>query len=328
MEWNLIYKIFGLLFFSELAYFKVADRLNIIDKPNKRSSHERITLLGGGVVFYFGVLLYSIWFNVPYHWYFAGLTLLAGISFLDDIRPIPSKIRLVFHFAAMMLMFQEWGLFSGTPLWYILAGLIFCTGIINAYNFMDGINGLTGVYSFVIILVLEYINTQIVHFIDSAYLGTVLISLAVFIFFNFRKNAKCFAGDVGSVGIAFIILFALGKLILVTKDPSYLIVLAVYGVDTILTIVHRIMLKENILEAHRKHAYQLMANELKMPHVLVSSIYAAVQALIIAGYFIFTDFRWLYFACVIAVLSIAYVIFMRKYFKIHVKAIEAKQSHS
>ncbi len=320
MESTLIFKVFGvLLFLAELIYFKIADRLNIIDKPNQRSSHDRITLLGGGVVFYFGVLLYSIWFGVPHQWFLAGLTLIAGISFLDDIRPIRSSVRLVFHFAAMLLMFNEWGLFSDFPLWYVLIALVFCTGVINAFNFMDGINGITGAYSFVVLLVLSFINKQVVDFIDHDYLYTVLIAVAVFNFFNFRKNAKCFAGDVGAVGIAFIILFALGKLMLATGDFSYIVILAVYGVDSVLTIIHRLMLRENIFDAHRKHAYQIMANELKLPHVVVSSFYAAMQALVIGGYFVFFENRWAYIAVVISLLCVAYVLFMKKFFYLHLQ---------
>ena len=296
MESTLIFKVFGvLLFLAELIYFKIADRLNIIDKPNQRSSHDRITLLGGGVVFYFGVLLYSIWFGVPHQWFLAGLTLIAGISFLDDIRPIRSSVRLV------------------------LIALVFCTGVINAFNFMDGINGITGAYSFVVLLVLSFINKQVVDFIDHDYLYTVLIAVAVFNFFNFRKNAKCFAGDVGAVGIAFIILFALGKLMLATGDFSYIVILAVYGVDSVLTIIHRLMLRENIFDAHRKHAYQIMANELKLPHVVVSSFYAAMQALVIGGYFVFFENRWAYIAVVISLLCVAYVLFMKKFFYLHLQ---------
>ena len=118
-----------------------------------------------------------------------------------------------------------------------------------------------------------YIN-QKENFIDNNFLIVTTLSVLVFCFFNFRKKAKCFAGDVGAVCIAFIILFALGRLILQTNDVTYLMLLGLYGVDTVLTIIHRIMLHENLGEAHRKHAYQLMANELKIPHVIAKKISA------------------------------------------------------
>lgn len=304
-----------LLFACELIYFKIADRFNIIDKPNQRSSHTRITLRGGGVIFYIGMLLYAFFYGFNYPWFLAGLTLIAGISFVDDIRPLSSKIRLIFHFSAMMLMFYQWGLIE-MPWWYIVVALIFCTGIINAYNFMDGINGITGGYSLVVLASLTYINHSVIEFMDPNLLITALLSVIVFNFFNFRTKAKCFAGDVGSVAIAFIILFALGALILKTENLSYIMLLAVYGVDSILTIIHRIMLKENIMEPHRKHAYQLLANELKIKHIQVSALYMLLQLLISFG-LIVSSSPYLYSLLVILVMSAGYITFKRKYYHLH-----------
>lgn len=299
-----------------LAYFRLAAHFNIIDKPNQRSSHTGIIIRGGGIVFYLGVLFYSLFQGFPYPWFLAGITLIAGISFADDIRPVASRIRLVFHFAAMLLMFYQWGLFAGMPLWYLLLALVFCTGIINAYNFMDGINGITGGYSLVVLGALAFINRQ-QPFTDAAFLYIALLSVLIFNFFNFRKKARCFAGDVGSVSIAFIILFALGQLIIATHDLSYIVLLLVYGVDSVLTIVHRLMLHENIFEAHRKHAYQLMANELKISHVKVSLLYMLLQGLIIAGFLWLFDYKWLYFGAVLLTLSAAYLWFQHTYFHLH-----------
>ena len=201
-----------------------------------------------------------------------ALTLITFISFVDDIRSTSQSLRLVFHFTAMAFMFYQWGLFS-LSWWWIIIALIICTGIINAYNFMDGI---TGGYSLVILGALAYINSEITMFVEPALINTVLCSVLVFCFFNFRKKAKCFAGDVGSVSVAFILLFLIGRLIIKTEDFSWIILLSVYGVDSVLTITHRLMLHENIGLPHRKHMYQLMANELKMSHVVVSFIYMVV----------------------------------------------------
>ena len=119
-------------------------------------------------------------------------------------------------------------------------------------------------------------------FVEDSFLVVVLLSVLVFSFFNFRPRgkAKCFAGDVGRVGIAFILLFAIGMLIVKTGDITWLVFLLVYGVDGCLTICHRILLHEKLGEAHRKHAYQLMANELKMSHPLVSCIYMFLQLVV------------------------------------------------
>ena len=305
-----------LLFFAELFYFRIADKCNIIDKPNERSSHTRITLRGGGIIFYFGVLAYFLTNHFEYPWFMLALTLITFISFVDDIRSTSQALRLVFHFSAMALMFYQWGLFS-LPWWTILVALIICTGIINAYNFMDGINGITGGYSLIILVALAYINREIVSFVEQELIVTVLCSVLVFNFFNFRKRAKCFAGDVGSVSIAFIVLFLIGKLIIKTEDFSWIILLVVYGVDSVLTIIHRLMLHENIGLPHRKHLYQIMANELKVPHVVVSSVYMIVQALVIAGYFYFQEYSYWYLLGSILILSGTYILFMRKYFRLH-----------
>lgn len=303
------------LFVLELLYFRIADKFNIIDKPNQRSSHTAITLRGGGILFYLGMILYAGFFGFTYLWFLLGLTLIVLISFADDIRPLSSKVRLVFHFSAMVLMFYQWGMF-GMPWWYIVIALIFCTGIINAYNFMDGINGITGGYSLAVLLPLIYLNSSL-GFIDQNLLSVAALSVVVFNFFNFRKKAKCFAGDVGSVSIAFIILFALGKLILETQDLTYMMLLAIYGVDSVLTIIHRILLGEPIMEPHRKHAYQLMANELKIPHVMVSSFYMLLQLTVSMGLLAFSAYSWRYTLIALLTLSVAYIFFKRKYFYLH-----------
>ena len=182
---------------------------------------------------------------------------------------------------------------------------------------MDGINGITGGYSLIILVALAYINREIVSFVEQELIVTVLCSVLVFNFFNFRKCAKCFAGDVGSVSIAFIILFLIGKLIIKTEDFSWIVLLVVYGVDSVLTIIHRLMLHENIGLPHRKHLYQIMANELKVPHVVVSFVYMVIQALVIVGYFYFQVYGYWYLLSSILVLSILYVLFMHKYFYLY-----------
>ncbi|WP_455667242.1 UDP-GlcNAc--UDP-phosphate GlcNAc-1-phosphate transferase [Phocaeicola sp.] len=302
-----------LLVTLELVYFRVADKFNIIDKPNERSSHTGIILRGGGIIFYFGALVFSL-FCCEYLWFTLGLTLISFISMVDDIRSVSQRIRLIFHFSAMALMFYQWGLFA-FPWWAVIAVLIVCTGIINAYNFMDGINGITGGYSLVLLGVFCYVNEYIISFVDSRMIGTMIIAVLIFCFFNFRKRAKCFAGDVGSVSIAFIILFLLGKLILATGDFSWLILLAVYGADTILTIVHRIMLHENIGLPHRKHLYQLMANELGVSHIGVAALYMVVQLAVAVFYLLYPGY--MIFAVVCMVLLVFYIWFMKKYYYLH-----------
>lgn len=312
--------IFVLLLLAELFYFKIADKFNIIDKPNERSSHTQITLRGGGIIFYMGSLVYFFTNDFAFPWFIIGLTLITLVSFIDDIRPVSQKVRLLFHFTGMGFMFLQWGMLDlQWSWWYVIIALIFCTGIINAYNFMDGINGITGGYSLIVLSALAYINKFVASFIDSRFIYVLILAVMVFNFFNFRKKAKCFAGDVGSVSIAFTLVFLTGQLVLTTKDFSYIILLVVYGVDSVLTIIHRVRLHENIGLPHRKHLYQLMANELKVPHVVVSAIYMCVQAIIIAGFIVIHPYGYGYWYLLAAILllSFVYVMFMKKYFHLH-----------
>lgn len=262
------------------VYFKLAAHYNIIDKPNERSSHTSITIRGGGVIFVIAAIVALCFDFKTFAMPALGIIVIGVISFLDDIYSLPNKVRILFHIAAVSLMFLYLAVFVNFPGYAIIAFYILVIGIINAYNFMDGINGITGLYSLVTLGALQFVNMQRTQFINEDMIWLPMLACAVFLFFNFRKKAACFAGDVGSVTIAFWIITLLLKLILFTGEWKYLLLLAVYGVDTILTIIHRLILKQNIFKAHRLHFYQLLANERKMPHLLVASLYAVVQAAI------------------------------------------------
>jgi UDP-N-acetylmuramyl pentapeptide phosphotransferase/UDP-N-acetylglucosamine-1-phosphate transferase len=335
-----------LLLAAELVYFRIADKYNIIDKPNERSSHKSIVLRGGGVIFTLSMIAWAVMMTVQgsglmvqgYLPFIIGLVMISGISFIDDIRSLPDSVRLVVQFISMGLMIYQliidngqltidnwwgWALFG-------ITALIVCVGATNIINFMDGINGITAGYSLAVLVPLLLvdngqltIDNSVGEFIEPSYLIVAIIGVLVFSWFNFRPRgkAKCFAGDVGSVGIAFIMLFAIGKLIVQTGDITYLIFLLVYGVDGVLTIFHRIMLHENLGEAHRKHAYQLMANELKMSHVTVSLLYMAMQLAVSLGFIYLCPntvaAHWIYFIGALLVLSVAYVLFKMKYYHLH-----------
>ncbi|MBP5796692.1 MAG: glycosyltransferase family 4 protein [Bacteroidales bacterium] len=321
MSWWIYLIITAILVVAELVYFKVADHFNIIDKPNARSSHKKVVVRGGGIVMVLGAWLYAAFFGFELWPFLAGLTLIAGISFIDDIHSLPDSLRLIVHFVAMVLMFYCWGILNWQSWWMVLLGLILCVGITNAYNFMDGINGINGGYTLAVLLPLAWINSQ-TPFVDQRLILVALLADLVFCFFNFRPSgkAKCFAGDVGSVGSAFIVIFVLGSLILAKGDFTYIVFLAVYGIDAVLTIIHRIMLHENLGEAHRKHAYQLMANELRIGHMKVSGFYAVLQLLIAVGMILIPDtpaWHWGYLVGVCLILAIAYLLFMKKYYHLH-----------
>ena len=257
-----------------------------------------------------------------YPWFLAAVTLIAGVSFVDDIRSLADSVRLVAQFVAMGLMFYQLNMLHWEMWWIVLLALIVCVGASNIINFMDGINGITGGYALASLIPLYIINREM-GFVEESLVMTVILADVVFCLFNFRPKgkAKCFAGDVGSIGIAFILLFMIGQLIMKTGDVTYLIFLLVYGVDGCLTICHRIMLHENLGEAHRKHTYQLMANELKIGHVKVSLLYMGLQLIISLGFvFLVPDIvlaHWIYLVCTLLVLAVAYVAFMKKYYHLH-----------
>ena len=262
------------------------------------------------------------------------------MSFWDDIHSLPDSVRLVVQFVATGLMMFSLGIqgsWLAEQVWYWQAligivSLVVLVGAMDVYNFMDGINGITAGYSLAVLVPLllvdsialnDYSQLKVGEFVEPSLLVVILLALLVFSFFNFRPKgkAKCFAGDVGSIGIAFVLLFVIGKLIVQTGDVTWLILLLVYGVDGCCTIIHRIMLHENLGEAHRKHAFQLMANELGMSHVVVSLIYMGLQLVISLGFIYLCPAtvlaHWTYLLCACALLVTAYVVFMKKYYHLH-----------
>lgn len=314
--------IFLILIFLELIYFRISDKFNIIDKPNERSSHSTIVLRGGGIIFLIGAWIWSAFFGFQYLWFLIGLTLVAGISFVDDIHSLPDSVRLVAQFSAAAMAFYQLDILHWDMWWIVLVSLIVYVGATNVINFMDGINGITAGYSLAVLLPLAALNVDN-KYVAQSLIFTTIIAAIVFCIFNFRPKgkAKCFAGDVGSIGIAFIMLFMLGNVIMKTDDITWLIFLLVYGVDGCLTIIHRIMLHENLGEAHRKHAYQIMANELKIGHAKVALLYMVIQLVISLGFiYICPDdvlYHWLYMIGALVVLAICYVLFMKKYYHLH-----------
>ena len=331
------------LLIAELVYFRIADKCNIIDKPNERSSHSTIVLRGGGIIFAISILAWMVMQMISGEWstvngylpFIIGLVLICGVSFWDDIHSLPDSVRLVAQFTAMGL--AAWCIINGSRLmvldWYWLvligiAALFVFVGATNIINFMDGINGITAGYALAVLVPLMMLDVrsemeEVAGFIEPSYLVVAIIGVLVFSIFNFRPKgkAKCFAGDVGSIGIAFIMLFALGKLIMQTGDITYLVFLLVYGVDGCCTIIHRIMLHENLGEAHRKHAYQLMANELKIGHVKISLLYMAMQLAVSLGFVYLCPntilAHWIYLIAAGIVLVGAYVWFMKKNYHLH-----------
>lgn len=273
-----------ILFISIIIYFKIADKYNIIDKPNHRSAHTQITLRGGGVIFPIAFIVFCLFnFNevIENYWSFGlGLLAICSISFIDDVKTLSNRIRLSIHLISVILLLYFTGAFVLMPFWAWPILFILIIGTLNAYNFMDGINGMTGVYSLVTLGSILYINKNIIPFTDENFIMYPILACIVFLFFNFRNKAKCFAGDVGSMGIGFWVIGLITLLIMRTGEYKFILLLSIYGMEVVLTIIERILLKENIFEAHRRHLYQLFVNEKKVSHLVISSVYAIFQLIV------------------------------------------------
>ena len=249
-----------------------------MDIPNSRSSHHEPVVRGAGFIFYISMLIYWATNNFQHTSFIIGLTIVAIPSMYDDLYGLSRSYRILAHFIGIGVSLI--GLELGFPVWGVIFYLIIAAGILNGFNFMDGINGLTAGYGLVIMGTLLFVNQFKLPFIDDDIIIYALIAFTVFAFFNFRTNAKCFAGDIGAISTAFIIVYVGLNLILYSNNYSYILFLTVYGIDSIGTIVERLIRKEDIFEAHRAHLYQLMANQWHIPQIKISIGYLLLQLLI------------------------------------------------
>lgn len=263
---------------AELLYLKLARHFRLFDVPNERSLHQTpTTVRGGGIIIYLAVLTTVLAGTFHQLWFFGGLTLVVLVSFLDDIDGVPVRFRLFVQLIAISLLLIQTGTFPAS--WWVFAGLLFLgVAVINTCNFMDGSNGMTACYSLVTVGTLWYLQWDELASSWSVLYPSVLVALLVFSFFNARPNAICFAGDVGSIGIGFILLY--GLLTVVNEHHTYLplLLLAVYGTDSLLTIICRIRQGQNIFQAHRSHVYQLLVRQWGWSHLRVAAGYAFMQA--------------------------------------------------
>ena len=276
---TLLFLSFALL----MVYIRLADRWNIIDRPNERSSHITPVIRGGGIIVPLIFLIALLLFPGESVILAIALFAVAAISFMDDLGEIPTRIRIIVHLLAVTGLLWHLGLLAQAgwwlPLYYVLI-----IGWINAFNFMDGINGITVLYALSVltsIIAVYLLNVELNAAQEMPLILSVVAALLAFGFFNIRKRARCFAGDVGSVPIAFLIALFLLPLLL-NEHWSYIGFLLLYGIDTVITILHRLIKRENIFEAHRSHLYQYLANEMRWGHLKVSWTYFAIQSLISA----------------------------------------------
>ncbi len=264
-----------ILIVIQILYFKLADRFNIIDKPNERSSHNSITIRGGAIIIPIALIL-TIILGITSWYLVMAIALVTIVSFIDDIKGLHQIPRLLSHLVATLLIFYATGLIGYS--WYIqLIVAILFIGWINAFNFMDGINGIMVLNGLVSLSTFYYLSSNANN---RELLIILILSSLVFAFFNVRTKAKTFAGDVGSIALAFIMGYFMLDLILDSGRWEYILFFSVFGIDSVVTIIFRLKNKENIFEAHRSHLYQYLANELKHSHITVSFAYALIQFII------------------------------------------------
>ena len=278
--------VFLILLLVALVYHRLALRFEIIDKPNHRSSHIHTTVRGGGILFPLAVIFWWLAFDFHHTWMIIGIVWVATISLLDDIYTISSKIRFAIQFLALTMAFYDLGVFTQIN-WIALPVLYFiCLAVINGVNFMDGINGITGVYGLVFLGSMLAVNTYMGIF-DQYLLRYEILAICVFLIFNLRKKALMFAGDIGSISLAYLMIYLLIQWYLYSGSWTVILFLLIYGLDSAITIFDRIRKGEKISEPHRTHLYQILANQGGMLHVSIALIYAFLQFAVNFGFFIY-----------------------------------------
>lgn len=278
--------VFLLLMLIGLVYHRLAIKFGIVDKPNHRSSHSSVTVRGGGILFPFAVIFWWMAFDFLHTWMVLGLVWIATVSLLDDMYTLSRKLRFGVQFLALSMAFYDLGVFERMN-WMALPLLYFVSlGIINAINFMDGINGISGLYALVffgsVLAVQEYMPI-----FEESLIRYVILSVLVFLFFNLRKKALMFAGDIGSISIAYLMIYFLVQWYLVGHSWTIILFLMIYGIDVFLTMAQRLKNRENITQPHRSHLYQLLVNQSKHDHVTIAIIYAVLQGVVNFGLFIY-----------------------------------------
>jgi len=294
-------------------YLKLAVKYKIIDKPNERSSHTKVTVRGGGIIFPIAILLFFFFNDYQYPYFVLGVFLISLVSFLDDIYTLSAKIRFPFQFIAVgLVLFQLDIPLEVLALLYVFLGI----GVINLFNFMDGINGVTGLYSMAVLSVFYFINLN-EGIINPKLIIYTLISLSLFGFYNFRKKAIFFAGDIGSVSIGTLIFFLGLYFAVALKSPLIILAIIVYGADTGCTFLYRkLCTDENVLDPHRHHIYQKLVDVKKVSHLTVSLSYAILQLLmnvvLYKTYQLELQTQLLVLFAVIIVFMLIYLLFFKK----------------
>jgi len=257
-------------------------RAGFLDVPGERSSHARPTPKGGGVGMVLAFVLACVISGVPMLLWLP-LAALAGLSFVNDLRGIEPKVRLAAQFAAAgAALGGAW--WSGNATWHgllLFPALFFVVATANCYNFMDGINGIAGVSGVTAFFCLAVFGaSEAIPYAMQLSIMAVIGALIGFLPFNLPR-ARLFMGDAGSIFLGF--LFAMSVCILARSWTDFFVLasfLYPFYADEAVTIVERVWRGESLLQPHRRHLYQFLANELGLPHWKVSTAYGLIQAVV------------------------------------------------
>jgi UDP-N-acetylmuramyl pentapeptide phosphotransferase/UDP-N-acetylglucosamine-1-phosphate transferase len=273
-------------------YLRWAPR-RALDVPNQRSSHERPTPRGGGLVIVVGFFAgLAVWLATggslsprAIGW-LAGAVLVASVSFVDDLRSLPAAPRLVIQLVGALILTlagvdpRELPLLSALPL-----AFVFVIVVTNIYNFMDGIDALATTQAIVAGAALAVAGVLVGNAVVAVGGGLLMAASAGFWFYNVPP-ARLFMGDVGStfLGFSFAGLPLLGSIgVGGGRLPLEfgLVLLAPFLFDSLVTLTRRILRGERWYAAHNSHYYQRLVRS-GLSHGQVTSLYAGL-AVVAAG---------------------------------------------
>ncbi len=264
---NALLKVFSFVIITALSLViakKIFYRWEFVDKPNFRSNHKKPVALGGGIIIIPLIIIFSFLNN--YIWnlnVLISILMLFFISMWDDFKNIKPLPRLFFHFLAVTIhiifylypQIEDDFINNKNILFIFSVFLIFgVIWFINAFNFMDGINGITSVQVISICLSLLALDYYIYHEINILAFS-VLIIISVFLYFNWTP-ASIFLGDAGSIPLGFIVFILLTDYALKGIWIISVILPLYYLMDTSITLIKRVYKRQRFWEAHKEHFYQ------------------------------------------------------------------------
>lgn len=254
------------------VYYFISKKLAAVNTNLAVRNGKGFAITGMGLALVLGILVYGLLTDTDHRYFLFAFSMLAIVNWLDDLYDIHSGWRLIAQFLSVSFLVMEFDLISSywSPFFLVIA-----VGVVNAYNFMDGINGMSGVYGLALFIPL----TLILPF-QTADVGLILLVMAflvVFLVFNFRRSATVILGDVGSVTLGFLVLFY--SLQCFKNYDIYLLMSfsMLFLLDTGLTLFERMLKFENVFQSHKGHLYQLLVHRKGWDQRWVALGYGLVQ---------------------------------------------------